>query len=88
MASNHYNDMTNLGQIDWGNIQNSDFSKSDGDYDRPRRYQAEFLVHRHVPLTCVESLNVYNDQAANIVTNVLYQNNINLAVNIQPQYFF
>lgn len=88
MASNHYNDLANLGQVDWQNIQNSDFSKSDGDYDRPRRYQAEFLVHGQVPLTSIESLNVYNDQAANIVTNILKQNNINLAVNILPQYFF
>lgn len=87
-VSNHYNDLANLGQIDWLSIQNSEFSKSDGDYDRPRRYQAEFLVHRQVPLTRVESLNVYNDHAANIVNNILNQNNINLAVNIQPKYFF
>lgn len=88
IASHHYNNLANLGQIDWQSIQNSIFLKSDGDYDRPRRYQAEFLVHRQVPLTSVESLNVYNNQAANIVTNILNQNNINLAVNIQPQYFF
>lgn len=88
MASSHYNDLADLNQIDWQSIQNSDFSKSDGDYDRPRRYQAEFLVHGQVPLISIESLNVYNDQTANVVTSVLNQNNINLAVNIQPQYFF
>lgn len=88
MASDHYNNLKNLEEIDWHSIQNSNFSKSDGDYDRQRRYQAEFLVHRQVPLASVESLNVYNGQAANIVNQVLIQNSINLAVNIQPQYFF
>jgi hypothetical protein len=88
MASNHYNNLINLGQIDWHSIQNSDFSKSDGDYDRQRRYQAEFLVYKEVPFTSIESLIVYNVEASNIVTEVLNQKNINLAVNIQQQYFF
>jgi hypothetical protein len=73
--------------IDWQCIQNSNFSKSDGDYDRPRRYQAGFLVHGQVPLASIESLNVHNDQSENIVAHVLNQNNINLAVNVRPQYF-
>lgn len=88
MASNHYNDIADLDNIDWQCIQNSNFSKSDGDFDRPRRYQAEFLVQHEVPIDCVESLNVYNQQAADVLANILNENNINLAVNIQPLYFF
>jgi hypothetical protein len=80
--------LDNLELVDWKSIQNGEFSKSDGDFDRPRRYQAEFLVHKQVPLKSVESLNVYNDQAENFVNNYLHLNNINLAVNIQPHYFF
>ena len=88
MASSHYNNLADLNQIDWQSIQNSDFSKNDGDYDRPRRYQAEFLVHTQVPLASIDSLNVYDNKTAEIATNTLLQNNINLAINIQPQYFF
>jgi hypothetical protein len=88
MASGHYNDLEELDAIDWHCIQNSDFTKSDGDFDRPRRYQAEFLVHHEVPIDSIESLNVYNQQAADVVNDILNENNINLAVNIQPQYFF
>lgn len=88
MASSHYNNLAELEQIDWSCIQQSDFSKSDGDYDRARRYQAEFLVYGGVPLDKIESLNVYNQDTADYVSNILKENNINLAVNIQPQYFF
>lgn len=88
MASDHYNDLTDLDKIDWHSIQESDFSKADGDYDRPRRYQAEFLVHQEVPLEQIESLNVYDQASADYVNGILKTNNINLAVNIQPQYFF
>ena len=88
MVSNHYSNLANLSEIDWHSIQKSDFSKSDGDYDRPRRYQAEFLVHGQIPLTSIESLNVFNNQTREDIIQILSQNNINLAVNIQPQYFF
>ncbi|WP_276977267.1 DUF4433 domain-containing protein [Flavobacterium filum] len=84
----HYNDLNELDAIDWQSIQNSNFSKSDGDFDRPRRYQAEFLVQHEVPIDCIESLNVYNQQAADTALGILNEKNINLAVNIQPQYFF
>lgn len=84
----HFNDLQHLGTIDWEAIQSSNFSKSDGDYDRPRRYQAEFLVHSQVPVTCIESLNVYNQAAKTYVQAQLTKNNITLPVNIQPLYFF
>ena len=88
MATDHYNNLAELDTIDWEAIQQSNFKKSDGDYDRPRRYQAEFLVHQRVPVESIESLNVYNQDAADYVNEQLTQNNINLAVHIQPKYFF
>ncbi|HBB01206.1 MAG TPA: hypothetical protein DCZ19_09085 [Porphyromonadaceae bacterium] len=88
MISNHYNNLADLIQIDWDCIQQSNFSKNDGDYDRPRRYQAEFLVYNEVPLEYIESLNVYDQITADRVNNLLNKNNINLTVNVQPQYFF
>ncbi|WP_370898047.1 type II toxin-antitoxin system toxin DNA ADP-ribosyl transferase DarT [Chryseobacterium gossypii] len=84
----HYCDLTELNSIDWKCIQESNFKNDEDDPDRSRKYQAEFLVHKQVPLTSIESLNVYNKYSANIVKNLLKQNNINMAVNIQPQYFF
>jgi ssDNA thymidine ADP-ribosyltransferase, DarT len=86
--SHHYNDLARLDEIDWESIQNSHFSKTDNDTDRPRRYQAEFLVHEQVKVQAIESLQVYSQQAANQVIDVLKQNSINLAVEIQPKYFF
>lgn len=88
MASSHFNDLAELDKIDWECIQQSSFSKSADDFDKPRRYQAEFLIHNYVPLESMESLNVYDQASAENVQNELDQNNINLAVNIQPKYFF
>lgn len=87
MATNHFNDLNMLNNIDWNCIQNSNFSKSDGDYDRPRRYQAEFLVYREVPVRAIESLHVASEDAANYAMNHV-ANNLNLAVHISREYFF
>lgn len=88
MATKHYNNLTGLIQIDGVCMQQGNFSKSDGDYDRQRRYQAEFLVRKEIPLDMIDSINVYNQDVANYVTDVLGSNNIDLAVNIVPTYFF
>ncbi|HAK75750.1 MAG TPA: hypothetical protein DCR35_03660 [Runella sp.] len=41
-----------------------------------------------MPLRKIESLNVYDQNSANSVNKLLIENNINLAVNIQTEYFF
>ncbi|MGI8634952.1 MAG: type II toxin-antitoxin system toxin DNA ADP-ribosyl transferase DarT [Segetibacter sp.] len=87
--TNHYN-QTHYGKnIDWDSIQTSNFSKSDGDFDRQRRYQAEFLVHQHVPLSMIESLCVYNRKAATFVQSELEKAGITtIPIHIQPAYYF
>lgn len=86
--TNHYNDLTYLDEIDWESIQHGNFSKTDDDIDRARRYQAEFLVRNEVPVSSFESLNVYNRHAAKYAEDILKKKNINLVVNVQPKYFF
>lgn len=87
--SKHFHDLDKLSEIDWESIQQSNFSKSDGDFDRPRRYQAEFLVRHVVPLSHIESLHVYNETAKATVEKMLEAKKIlNFGVQITPTYFF
>jgi len=84
----HYSDLKYLSEIDWNCIQNSDFSKSDGDYDRPRRYQAEFLVQNSVPVDYIESICVFNDNMKEWAENEIKELDLAIPVYIQPPYFF
>jgi hypothetical protein len=86
--SRHYNDLRDLDKIDWESIQESNFQKSDEDTDRPRRYQAEFLVHAHVPIESIESILVYNEQVAAIVNANLRTASLNIPVRVAPICFF
>ncbi|MCF2490814.1 DUF4433 domain-containing protein [Dyadobacter sp. CY347] len=86
--SKHYNNLRDLDKIDWESIQQSNFQKSDEDTDRPRRYQAEFLVHSHVPLESIESFLVYNEKVATIVNTNLNLAGLNIPVRVAPICFF
>ena len=84
----HYSDLSQLNQVDWKIIQNSEFSKSSDDFDRARRYQAEFLVYYEVPVEAIESILVYNEGTAKFVRNELLQAGVSLSIHIHPYSFF
>lgn len=87
-STDHYTELKDLDQVDWTIIHDSNFSKSDGDFDRPRRYQAEFLVHNHVPITAVESIVVYNEDAQKDVIRLAEEQEVDIKVRITKEYFF
>lgn len=86
--SEHFNDLNKLDKIDWRIIYSSDFSRTEEDPDKIRRYQAEFLVYKEVPFNFVESLCVYDSNVASRLSEVLIDNGVDLNINIKPNYFF
>ena len=84
----HYNALSSLNKIDWTSIQSSNFSKSDGDFDRQRRYQAEFLVQDLVPVECIESLYVYCEDTLALIEECIKTMKKKIPVHIHKPYFF
>lgn len=86
--TNHYRNLVDLDAVDWPCIHAGNFSKS-GDADRARRYQAEFLVHHHVPVDRIESIHVY-DQAARqrVLKTLVKTGHTHIPVYITKQYYF
>jgi len=86
--TDHFNDIAMLDQIDWTSIQGSNFMNSIEDYDRSRRYQAEFLVRDIVPVEFIESIIVYNeDMLANVLQLVAIAG-LKIPVHIHKPYLF
>ncbi len=84
----HYNDLSRLADIDWEIIDKSDFKKTGDDTDKQRRYQAEFLVHQHVPVNFIESINVYNEKVGTFIKKEMAKTDILLPVHVKREYFF
>lgn len=88
-GTNHYNDLVHIDTLNWDVIYACNFQKTAGNIDNVRKYQAEFLVHKEVPVQLIESFCVQNENAAQIVQDLLENNNFtHISVHILPQYYF
>lgn len=86
--SRHFNNLDDLIAIDWESIHQCNFRNDSVDFDRLRRYQAEFLVYNHIPYTAIHELIVYNESAQQKVLECIMENNCKLNVHIKPNYYF
>ena len=83
-----YSDVADLARIDWDILARSDFSRSDEDIDKKARYEAELLVHRHLPLSAVSGVICLNDQQASTCRAMLAKAGAELPIAVRPAYFF
>lgn len=86
--SRHLHHLQELDRVDWEVISSGDFKKSIVDIDRPRRYQAEFLVEGHVPVNCMEAIVAYNESSATFVKKELARTDLLIPVYIKKSFYF
>jgi hypothetical protein len=86
--SRHLHQLQDLDKVDWEVINSGDFKKSMADIDRPRRYQAEFLVESHVPVNCIEAIVAYNESGATFVKKELARTDLLTPVYIKNSFYF
>lgn len=55
-------DLEDLNRIDWNILQNRDFSRNNDDMGKTSRYQAEALVHKHLPISSLLGVVCYNKE--------------------------
>jgi ssDNA thymidine ADP-ribosyltransferase, DarT len=89
-ASNTYysDDLADMSRIDWKILQNSDFSRNNDDPDKTNRYQAEALVHKHMPLDALLGVACCNDKQKAEVDAVMSQHKVNVQVHVQRGWYF
>jgi hypothetical protein len=79
-------DLKNLDWIDWEILQKRDFKKDD--VDKFDRYQAEALVHNHVPTGALLGVVCYNNEVRDEVTAIAGENEVKVKVISQPGWYF
>ncbi len=66
-----YDNLDDLGQIDWNVIRDWSWKNTDADPDRKRRKQAEFLVQKSVSWPMINGIGVISQQMASQVERIL-----------------
>lgn len=88
VAAKFYSDLAYLDRIDWRILQNRDFSRDNEDIGKTSRYQAEALVHRHMPIGCLLQVACWDDDQKLWVESVVRQRGSALQVAINRGWYF
>ena len=66
-----FDDLKDLGKIDWDLMQARYWHDTNDDPDRKRRRQAEFLVHEFFPWELISHIGVYDGSIAETVGEII-----------------
>jgi hypothetical protein len=86
--TDYFSDLAHLDQIDWPIIQRRDFKRDPDDPQKMERYQAEALVHRHLPITGLLGIMCYTDAVKARIEQHLASRGLALPVHVRPSWYF
>ncbi len=77
--------LADLDRIIWPTLQARSFRKDD--LDRFEKYQAEALIHRHMPLTALHGIVCYNDSVRADMQAAADERNVTVKILAQPNWY-
>lgn len=84
----YYSDLQDLDKIDWPLLQHRDFKRDPDDPRKMERYQAEALIHEHVPVTGLLGIVCYNENVKRRIEHEVQLCQLNLPVHARPGWYF
>ena len=88
VAAQFYSNLARLDQIDWDMLQRRDFRNDAEDPSKKERYQAEALIHKHLPVGALAGLVCYNDDVLKSMNAALAKRNQTMKVAKKPGWYF
>ena len=86
--TDYYSDLTNLQEIDWSILQRRDFKRDPDDPRKMERYQAEALIHHHLPITGLLGIMCYTDATKTRIEQDVAARGLTLPVHARPGWYF
>ena len=86
--ASYYNDPACLHKIDWPLLQRRDFKRDPDDLKKIERYQAEALVHSHLPASELLGMVTYDDKVRQLVQEQVARCGLSIPVYARPGWYF
>lgn len=86
--TDYYSDLARLDQIDWPLLQRRDFKRDSEDPRKMERYQAEALIHRHLPVEGLLGLVCYTEAVKNHLDREIQARNLHLKAYARSGWYF
>lgn len=87
-ATRFFDDPASLGEIDWNILQARDFKRDLDDPRKLERYQAEALVHRHLPVQGLLGIVCYTDALKQDFEHKIRGLGLQLPVHVRTGWYF
>jgi hypothetical protein len=87
-AAEFFGGVSDLDRIDWKILQNRDFSRDNNDLGKMERYQAETLVHRHLPIDSLLAIACYDSIGQDRIKALVSGVGLPLNVISRPGWYF
>jgi ssDNA thymidine ADP-ribosyltransferase, DarT len=88
LTAQYFNTLGDLGRVDWPLLQARDFRHDPEDPGKKERYQAEALIHRHLPLAGLLGIGCYSDAAQQGLQTEIQRRNLSLQAVVRPGWYF
>lgn len=86
--ANYFNSLDELINIDWLLLQKRDFQRDPEDLEKMERYQAEALVHQHLPISGLEGIVCYSNELELQIKQEINMKGLTLQVLTRPEWYF
>lgn len=86
--TDYYSDLAQLSEIDWGLLQRRDFKRDADDPRKMERYQAEALIHQHLPVQGILGIVCYTDALKQSIEQEIQMRNLTLPVYARTGWYF
>lgn len=87
-TASFFNDLARLDCLPWTLLQTRDFKKDVYDPGKFERYQAEALVHRHLPVTALIVIVCHGEAQAAALRGEIENRRQNLQIAVKPNWYF
>jgi hypothetical protein len=87
-AAQFYCDQAELHRIDWAILQARNFERDSDDMERFEPYQAEALVHQHMPAESLMGIGCYDVAVKKELDVRVTQRDMRLRIVAKPSWFF
>lgn len=83
-----YANLADLDKIDWPLLQRRDFKRDSDDPAKFERYQAEALIHQHLPVSGLLGIVCYTETLKQRIEQQIQLRNLNLPVYVRTGWYF
>lgn len=83
-----FDDLSRLTEIDWGILQQSDFKRDNDDLGKVNRYQAEALIHQHIPVDHLIGIACNDASAEARINSQIAAAGLQVKVAQRPRWYF